>query len=200
MGSSRTLSLRNLVSGYERERVFPAGIGSGSPSRDAANWLSADRLRRRGGMVGGGWYSQARASSELQFGALREVAARERQEAMSRRAWERSIGWPRTRFGEGGGQLDRPRAGGVLHPCARESKARTGRFLREKMISDHGRFSSYEGRQGAANGQDSWGFFRNTQGFGWLVADSRAGFIRSRPPPPWTWVFQISFFLYNIWP
>ena len=36
---SRALSLRNLVSGYECGRVFPAGVGPGSPSRDAANWL-----------------------------------------------------------------------------------------------------------------------------------------------------------------
>ena len=41
----------------------------------------------------------------------------------------------------------------MLNPCARESNARTGRFLREKLLSDHGRFSSYEGRLGAANGQ-----------------------------------------------
>ena len=37
--TSRTLSLRNLVSGYKCGRVFPAGVGPGSPSRDAANWL-----------------------------------------------------------------------------------------------------------------------------------------------------------------
>ena len=37
--ASRALSLRNLVSGYECGRVFPAGAGPGSPSRDAANWL-----------------------------------------------------------------------------------------------------------------------------------------------------------------
>ena len=36
---SRALSLRNLVSGYECGRVFPAGVGPGSPLRDAANWL-----------------------------------------------------------------------------------------------------------------------------------------------------------------
>ena len=35
----RVLSLRNLVSGYECGRIFPAGVGPGSPSRDAANWL-----------------------------------------------------------------------------------------------------------------------------------------------------------------
>ena len=32
-------SLQNLVSGYECGRVFPAVVGPGSPSRDAANWL-----------------------------------------------------------------------------------------------------------------------------------------------------------------
>ena len=62
----------------------------------------------------------------------------------------------------------------MLNSCARESKARTGRFLREKLISDHGLFYSYEGQQGAANGQDSWDFFRDAQGFGLLDAGSRA--------------------------
>ena len=38
-GHTRALSLRNLVSGYECGRVFPAGLGPGSPSRDAVNWL-----------------------------------------------------------------------------------------------------------------------------------------------------------------
>ena len=51
---TRALSLRNLVSGYECERVFPAGVGPGSPSRDAANWvpsrssLSVETRRRYG--------------------------------------------------------------------------------------------------------------------------------------------------------
>ena len=106
----------------------------------------------------------------------------------------------RTRFGEGGGQLDRRRARGVLNPCARESTARTGRFLREKLISDHGLFSSYEGQQVVANGQDSWGFFRDAQGFGRLDAGSPAGFTSSRPPPTWKWVFQFSLFLNYVWP
>ena len=39
INASRALSLRNLVSGYECGRVFPAGVGLGSPSRDTANWL-----------------------------------------------------------------------------------------------------------------------------------------------------------------
>ena len=66
----------------------------------------------------------------------------------------------------------------MLNPCARESKvARTRRILREKLISDHGLFYFYEGRQGAANGHDPCGFFRDAQGFGRLDAGSRAGFI-----------------------
>ena len=57
-------------------------------------------------------------------------------------------------------------------------------------MSDHGLFSSYEGLQGAANGQDSWGVIREyAQIFGQLHAGSRAGFTSSRPPPPWTLVF-----------
>ena len=77
-----------------------------------------------------------------------------------------------------------------------ESRARTGRFLREKLISDHGMFSSYGGQQGAANGQDSWVFFRDAQGFGQLDAGSRAGFTSSRPPPPpWILVFHFCLFI-----
>ena len=38
---SRALSHLNLVSGYECGRVFLTGVGPGSPSRDAANWLSS---------------------------------------------------------------------------------------------------------------------------------------------------------------
>ena len=65
----------------------------------------------------------------------------------------------------------------MLNPCALESKARTGRFLREKLISNHSLFPSYEGQQGARNGQGSWGFLRDAQGFGRLDAGSRADFI-----------------------
>ena len=60
----------------------------------------------------------------------------------------------------------------------------TNRKVSNKLISDHGLFSSYEGQQGAANGQDSWGFFRDAQGFGRLDAGSRAGVIISSRPPP----------------
>ena len=44
-----------------------------------------------------------------------------------------------------------------------QRQAQTGRFLGEKLISDYCLFSSYEDRQGAANGQNSWGFFRDAQ-------------------------------------
>ena len=60
---------------------------------------------------------------------------------------------------KGAEQLEH-RARGVLSPWARESKARTERFLREKLISDHGLFFSYDSKQGAENGQDSWGIFK----------------------------------------
>ena len=92
-------------------------------------------------------------------------------------------------FGEGGGQLDRWRARGGLDPCARESKARTGRFLKGKTDLWPRSFFFLRGPHGAANGQDSWGFFKDTQGFGRLDAGSRAGFASSRPPPPWTSIF-----------
>ena len=42
--------------------------------------------------------------------------------------------------------------------------------------------------------QCTWGFFKDAQGFGRLDAGSRAGFTSSRPPPPWTSVFQFSLF------
>ena len=42
--------------------------------------------------------------------------------------------------------------------------------------------------------QDSSGVFKDAQGFGRLDAGSRAGFTSSRPPPPWTSVFQFPYF------
>ena len=61
-------------------------------------------------------------------------------------------------------------------------------------------FFFLRGPQGAANGQDLCGFFKDAQGFGRLDAGSHAGFSSSRPPPPWTSVFQCFLFLYNVWP
>ena len=44
-------------------------------------------------------------------------------------------------------------------------------------MSDHGLFSSYDGQQRAANGQDSWGVIQGyARGFGRLDAGSRAAF------------------------
>ena len=61
-----------------------------------------------------------------------------------------------------------------------------------------GRLNPCARAHGAANGQDSWGFFKDAQGFGRLDAGSHAGFTSSRPPPPWTSVFQFSLFLYDV--
>ena len=38
------------------------------------------------------------------------------------------------------------------------------------------------------------GLFRDAQGFGRLDAGSRAGSTTSRPPPPWTSVFEFPYF------
>ena len=143
-------------------------MGPDSPSRDAANWLSSRfsrsvETRRRYGWLRmefpGARHFRAPVWCRSGGGGTREAGSTiaESLVALCR------VGTVRTRFGEGGGQLDHRRARGVLNPCARESKVRTGRFLWEKLISDYGPFPSYEGRQGAVNGQDSWGFFRDAQ-------------------------------------
>ena len=89
----------------------------------------------------------------------------------------------------------------MLKPRERESKARIGGFVRgKKIISDHDLFSSYEGQQGAVNGQGSWLFFKGAQDYGRLDAGSRAGFTSSRPPPSWTSVCKLSLFLLDVWP
>ena len=63
-----------------------------------------------------------RASSVLQFGDLREGGGtREAGSTVAESLVVLIIGWVRTRFSEGGGQLDRRRARGGLNPCARES-------------------------------------------------------------------------------
>ena len=81
----------------------------------------------------------------------------------------------------------------MLNPCARGSKAYAGSLLRGMLISDHGLFSSYEGQQGAANGQAYGTFSRDAQCFGRVDAGSRASCTSSRPPPPWTSVFQFPY-------
>ena len=87
-----SLSLRNLISGYECGRVFPAGVGPGSPSRDAVNWLPSRfslsvETRRRFGWLRMMVFPGAhlfRAPIWCPSGGWR--AARERQGALSRRA------------------------------------------------------------------------------------------------------------------
>ena len=89
--NSRALSLRNLVSRYECGRVVPAGVGPGSPSRDTANWmpsrfsLSVETRRRYG------WLRMVFPGALLFRTPIwcpsGGIAARERQETLSRRAW-----------------------------------------------------------------------------------------------------------------
>ena len=52
----------------------------------------------------------------------------------------------------------------MLIPCVQKSKARTGTFLRQKLISDYGLFFPYESQQVAANGQDPWDIFQGCTG------------------------------------
>ena len=86
-------SLRNLlVSGNECGRVFPAGVGPGSPSRDAANWLPSRfslsvETRRRYGWLRMMVFPGARLFPSPNLVPFGRVAARERQGALSRRAW-----------------------------------------------------------------------------------------------------------------
>ena len=64
--------------------------------------------------------------------------------------------------------LDSVRAeGSSIVVDARESKARTGRFSRETLISDHGLFSSYEGqpKEERRTGNTREELFRDAQGF-----------------------------------
>ena len=67
-------------------------------------------------------------------------------------------------------------------------------------MSDHGLFSSCEGHEERRTGKIRGAFFKDAQGSGRLDAGSRAGFTSSRPPSPWTSVFQFSLFLYDVWP
>ena len=97
-------------------------------------------------MVGRGRCPQVLASFKIQFGGGTREARGTFAESLV--ALYLVV---RPKFGEGGGQFDRRGDRGVLNFCARESKARTGRFLREKLISDHGLFSSYEDQQEAEN-------------------------------------------------
>ena len=130
---SRALLLQNLVSGYECGRVFPAGVEPGSPSRDADIWLSSRLSRSAETRRWYGWlriaFPRARLFRAPAWCTSGGGGTRETRGTVAE-SLRRSIGWVRTRFGEGGGQLDRRRARRVLNLCARESRARTGRFQR----------------------------------------------------------------------
>ena len=105
-----------------------------------------------------------------------------------------------SRFDEGGGKLDRSRARGVLNPCVRESKARTGRFWGENWSLAKVCFLLTRAIKERRTGKDLGAFVKDSQGFGRLDAGSRPGFTSSRPPPRWTSIVQIFFFLHDVWP
>ena len=89
---TRAFSLRNLVSGYECGRVFPAGVGPGSPSRDATNWLLSRfslsvETRRQYGWLRMVFSGVRLFRAPIWWVAFGGVAARERQGALPRRAW-----------------------------------------------------------------------------------------------------------------
>ena len=141
-----------------------------------------------------------RASSELQWGAFWEVWRHVRDREHCR---ENLVALYRV----GTHQIRRRRriapswtSQGTAETLYTRIKARTGRFLGEKLMSDLDLFCFYVSRQGAKNGQYSWVFLKHAQGFGWLNADSRADFTSSRSPPPWTSIFPFSVFMYDVWP
>ena len=65
-------------------------------------------------------------------------------------------------------------------------------------MSDHCNFSPYEGQKERRTGKIR-GAFKDARGFGRLDAGSRASFTSSRPPPPWTLVFQFPLLFYDVW-
>ena len=67
-------------------------------------------------------------------------------------------------------------------------------------MSDHGHFSFQEGHK-KRNACKICGAFSRTHRVldGWIDAGSRAGFTSSRSTPPWTSVFQLLLFLYDVW-
>ena len=143
-----------------------------------------------------------RTSSEPQFGALREDGG-------TREAGNTVAESPVVLYRVGTHQIRRRRRaarsstsqGRAESLCARITGLNRKQVSEGKAdISPRPSFFFLRGPQGAANGQDSWGFFKDAQGFGRLDAGSRAGFTSSRPPPPWTSVFHFFLFLYNVWP
>ena len=166
-------------------RVFPAGVGPGSPSRNAANWLSSQfslsvETRRRYGWLE--WYSQVRASSEPNFGALREGGGT--REAGSPVAESLVV-----LYRVGTHQIRRRRRAarsstnqGRAEPLCVRITGLNREVSEGKADVGPRSFFFLRGSQGAANGQDSWGFIKDVQGFQRLDVGSRAGFTSSGPP------------------
>ena len=89
--TSRALSRRKLVSRYECGRIFPAGVGPGSPLRDTANWLPSRLILSVETRWRYGWLRMVfpgarffRAPTLCPSGG---VTAREGQGILSLRAW-----------------------------------------------------------------------------------------------------------------
>ena len=78
---------------------------------------------------------------------------------------------------------------------ARESKARTGRFLREKLLSDQGNFSSYEGHKERRTSKIRGAFSR-------MHSRALDGWMLARAPASPVHDLHISIFLilYDVWP
>ena len=126
------------------------------------------------------------ASSELQFGGLREGGGT--REAGSTVAESLVV-----RYQVGTHQIRRRRRAarsltsqGRAEPLCARIETCNGRFLREKLISLTTVIFFLRRPHGAAKGQDSWGFFKDAQGFGRLdivsPASSAQGLHHHGPP------------------
>ena len=108
-------------------------------------------------------------SSELHFGALREMAACERQGALSCRGKPINSGAPQhaqayrdTLYRVSKSQIRRGRRATPSSKSQRSAellyariKCANGRLSEREAVSDHGLFSSYDSQPEAADGQDS---------------------------------------------
>ena len=160
------LSLRhhNLVSGYECRRIFPAGVGPGSPSRDAANWLPSRfglsvEMRRRylwlRMVFQRAYVFQAPIWCPSGGVALYQVGTH--QIRRRRRAARSST-----------------RKGSAELLCARIKGANREVSQGRADVSPR-LFFFLRGPQGTANGQDSWGFSRMHKALDdWMLARAPA--------------------------
>ena len=119
--NSRARSHRNLVLGYERARIFPAGVELDSLEEMQQTGCVRDStsgLRRPAGLVGLGWCSPGApfpSSNLVTFGS----------------SWHaRGRGHCRVKPG----RAQHAQTYRITLYRAIQSKARTGRFLREKLI------------------------------------------------------------------